>query len=77
MTKDHMEYLEENPARMRKHIALVTTYVWVACVVVSYLLAVWGKDTMAILALVTAQFATVVGFYMVSNAKSDNHKEDA
>lgn len=70
-----MEYLEENPARMRKHIALVTTYVWVGCVLVSYILAMYGKDTMAILALVTAQFATVVGFYMVSNAKSDNHEE--
>lgn len=74
MTKDHMNYLEENPTRMRKHIALVTTYVWVLCVIVSYVLAVYGKDTMSILALVTAQFATVVGFYMVSNAKSDAHE---
>ena len=75
MTKDHMRYLEENPARMRKHIALITTYVWVLCVVASYLLKIAGHDTFAILSLVTAQFATVVGFYMVSNAKSDNHEE--
>ena len=77
MTREHMEYLEENPARMRKHIALVTTYVWILCVFISYLLSIYKYDTIAILALVTAQFATVVGFYMVSPAKSDNYKEDA
>lgn len=76
MTKDHMEFLEENPARMRKHIALITTYVWVLCVIASYLFSFWGKESIAILSLVTAQFATVVGFYMLSNAKSDNHKEE-
>lgn len=77
MTKDHMDYLEENPTRMRKHIALVTTYVWVLCVVLSYGLKVAGYDTFAILSLVTAQFATVIGFYMVSNAKSDAHEGES
>lgn len=74
MTKLHLEYLEENPTRIRKFIALLTAYVWVICVALSYLLTYWDKDTIAILALVTAQFASVIGFYMFSNAKNDSHE---
>jgi len=69
--KRHIAWLEENPTRTRKFIAIVTTYVWIVAVFFSYFLTYFGKDTVAVLSLVTAQFATVIGFYMVSNSKSD------
>lgn len=74
MIKKHVHWLEEHPLRMRKFIAILTMYVWICAVVLSYILSYFKLDTLAILSLVTAQFATVIGFYMMSNAKSDTYE---
>lgn len=69
--KKHIEWLEENPLRMRKYLSVFTAYVWVAVLIISIILDAIGHSIMAIFSIVTAQFATVLGFYMLSNAKSD------
>ena len=66
-----IEWLEGNDKRTRKFLALFTAAVWLLAVIASYGLVVIGFDTLAVLSLVTAQFATVIGFYMVSNANTD------
>ena len=49
----------------------MTSGVWIGAIVASYVLVGYGLDTIAILSLVTAQFATVIGFYMATNADTD------
>ena len=71
MVSRFVEWLEQNNARTRKVLALFTALVWLGCVLLSYVLVGYGLDTIAILSLVTAQFATVIGFYMVSKADTD------
>ena len=69
--KQLIEWLEMDVKRTRKFLAVFTAIVWLLAVVASYLLITLGYDTMAILSLVTAQFAAVIGFYMATNAGSD------
>ena len=69
--KKLIEWLEMDDRRTRKFLALFTAVVWLLAVIASYGLVVVGFDTLAVLSLVTAQFATVIGFYMVSNANTD------
>ena len=64
-------WLEENDKRTRKVLAIFTAIVWLFATIASYTLYTQGYDTLALYSLVTAQFATVIGFYMVSNAKTD------
>ena len=66
-----IEWLEEDKKRTRKFLALFTALVWLLALLISYGLSCVGKDTMAILSLVTAQFTTVIGFYMATNAETD------
>jgi hypothetical protein len=70
MTK-FIEWLEQSSTRTRKVLAVFTAIVWLICVIASYVLVKFQLDTIAILSLVTAQFATVIGFYMVSKADTD------
>lgn len=69
--KQLIEWLEMDVKRTRKFLAVFTAIVWLLAVVASYSLITLGYDTMAILSLVTAQFAAVIGFYMATNAGSD------
>jgi len=69
--KNFIEWLEIDNKRTRKVLAIFTAIVWLFAVIFSYILSVYGFDTLALLSLVTAQFATVVGFYMVSKAETD------
>lgn len=69
--KQLIEWLEKDDKRTRKFLAVFTAVVWLLAVIASYGLVMIGYDTMAILSLVTAQFATVIGFYMATNAGSD------
>jgi len=69
--KQFIVWLEEDNKRLRKVLAIFTAIVWLIATVTSYLLYVFGFDTLAILALVTAQFTTVIGFYMATNARTD------
>lgn len=72
MMKRFVEWLEGDIRRTRKVLALFTAVVWLVAVVTSYiLLFIVGLDTIAILSLVTAQFATVIGFYMATKAEND------
>ena len=66
-----IEWLEKDDKRTRKFLAVFTAIVWLLAVIASYGLVMIGFDTLAILSLVTAQFATVIGFYMATNAGSD------
>lgn len=66
-----IEWLENDKKRTRIFLALFTAFVWVMAVIISYVLSTIGYDTIAILSLVTAQFASVIGFYMATNAESD------
>ena len=66
-----IEWLEKDDKRTRKFLAVFTAFVWLLAVVSSYYLVTLGYDTIAILSLVTAQFATVIGFYMATNAETD------
>ena len=66
-----IEWLEQDKKRTRKFLALFTAVVWMLAVVASYGLLMLGYDTIAILSLVTAQFASVIGFYMATNAEND------
>lgn len=66
-----IEWLEKEDKRIRKALTVFTAIVWLLAVIVSYCLVFIGLDTIAILSLVTAQFATVIGFYMVSKADTD------
>ena len=66
-----IEWLEQSNARTRKVLAVFTAIVWLLCVIASYILVKFQLDTIAILSLVTAQFTTVIGFYMVSKADTD------
>lgn len=69
--KQLVEWLEQDAKRTRKFLALLTAGVWIVAIVASYVLVGYGLDTIAILSLVTAQFATVIGFYMATNADTD------
>lgn len=69
--KQLIEWLEMDVKRTRKFLAVFTAIVWLLAVVASYSLITLGYDTIAILSLVTAQFAAVIGFYMATNAGSD------
>ena len=69
--KQLIEWLEKDDKRTRKFLAVFTAIVWLLAVVASYFLITLEYDTMAILSLVTAQFAAVIGFYMATNAGSD------
>ena len=69
--KSFIEWVELEYKRLRKVLAIYTSLVWLIAVVASYALTFVGLDTIAILSLVTAQFATVIGFYMVSKADTD------
>lgn len=66
-----IEWLESDKKRTRKVLALFTAITWLLAVICSYGMLVWGFSTIDILSIVTAQFAAVIGFYMVSNAESD------
>lgn len=69
--KSFIEWVELEDKRLRKVLAIYTSLVWLIAVIASYALTFVGLDTIAILSLVTAQFATVIGFYMVSKADTD------
>ena len=56
------KWLEEDKARLRKVLALGIFVVWVFATIASYVYV----DTVGIYAIVSAQLATVLGFYMVS-----------
>lgn len=66
-----IEWMEGNDKRTRKVLSVFTGIVWVIAVVCSYVLARYGYDTVTVLSLVTAQYATVIGFYMISDANKD------
>lgn len=66
-----IEWLESDKKRTRKVLALFTAITWLLAIICSYGMLVWGFSTIDILSIVTAQFAAVIGFYMVSNAESD------
>ncbi len=66
-----IEWMESNDKRTRKVLSVFTGVVWAVAVVCSYVLARYGYDTVAVLSLVTAQYATVIGFYMMSDANKD------
>ena len=66
-----IEWLGTDKKRTRILLALFTAVVWLVAVLASYALVVAGMDTLAILSLVTAQFAVVIGFYMTTNAETD------
>lgn len=64
-------WLEEDNKRLRKVLAIFTALVWLVATITSYVLYLYTYDTLAIYGLVTAQFATVIGFYMTTKASSD------
>ena len=66
-----IEWLEIEKTRLRKILAIFTAMVWLIAVIVSYVLTYYNLDTIAILSLVTAQFSTVIGFYMATKAEND------
>ena len=66
-----IEWMEGNDKRTRKVLSVFTGVVWAVAVACSYVLARYGYDTVAVLSLVTAQYATVIGFYMISDANKD------
>ena len=66
-----IEWMEGNDKRTRKVLSVFTGVVWAVAVACSYVLARYGYDTVAVLSLVTAQYATVIGFYMMSDANKD------
>ena len=65
--KEFILWLEEDKARLRKVLALGVFIVWVFATLASYIY----KDTMPVYAIVSAQFVTVLGFYMVSKVSQD------
>jgi len=65
------EWLEVDKKRTRRFLAVFTAFVWLVAILISYSLLVAGKDSIAILSLVTAQFTAVIGFYMTTNAETD------
>jgi lipid-A-disaccharide synthase-like uncharacterized protein len=69
--KNFIEWLEKEKTRTRKLLALITMFIWILSVVASFLMLYYKVDTVAILSLVTAQFATVIAFYMVSKPQKD------
>lgn len=69
--RDFIIWLEEDHRRLRKVLALYTAIIWLISTVASYVLAVFGYDTLAIYSLVTGQFAAVIGFYMATKANTD------
>lgn len=69
--RDFIEWLEQDAKRLRKVIAVYTAIVWFVATIASYVLHVFGYDTLALYSLVTAQFAAVVGFYMSTKAETD------
>ena len=69
--KSIVEWLEGDSKRLRKVLAIFTAIVWAMSTVVSYALYASGYDTIAVYSLVTAQFATVIAFYMATNAETD------
>ena len=66
-----MVWLEGDSKRLRKVLAVFTALVWLIAVVTSYAYSWYGRSTLDILGLVTAQFATVIGFYMATKADTD------
>lgn len=66
-----IEWLEIEKTRLRKVLAIFTALAWLISVIVSYVLTYYKLDTIAILSLVTAQFSTVIGFYMATKAEND------
>ena len=66
-----IEWLEIEKTRLRKILAIFTAMLWLIAVIVSYVLTYYNLDTIAILSLVTAQFSTVIGFYMATKAEND------
>ena len=69
--KKFIEWLEAEKTRLRKVLAIFTAIVWLIAVLISYILTKYNLNTIAILGLVTAQFSTVIGFYMATKAEYD------
>lgn len=69
--KGFFSWLEADRKRLRMVLAVFTAVVWLLCTIASYVLWVFGHDTLALYSLVTAQFAAVVGFYMTTKANTD------
>ena len=66
-----MAWLEEDTKRVRKTLAVFTAIVWLIATISSYILSLYGQDTLAVYSLVTAQFAVVIAFYMSTKAQND------
>lgn len=66
-----IEWLDADKRRTRRFLAVFTAVVWFVSILISYSLIMAGRDSIAILSLVTAQFAAVIGFYMTTNAETD------
>ena len=66
--KKFILWLEVDNKRLRKLLAIFTAIVWLISVVISYTLSFYKYDTLSILALTTAQFATVLTLYMTTKA---------
>jgi len=79
LLRNHILWLEEEPLRIRKYIAILVGYMWIISLVLSYILKYFDIDTITLLTVVSGQFSAVVGFYFLSNANSDilneNNKE--
>lgn len=71
MVSEFIKWLEEDTKRLRKVLAVFTAIVWLISVISSYILSYYKLDTIAILSLVTAQFGTVVAFYMATKSEFD------
>ena len=66
-----IEWLGSDKKRTRIAVTAFTAIVWFISILISYGLITMGKDSIAILSLVTAQFAAIIGFYMTTNAETD------
>lgn len=69
--KEFIEWLELDAKRGRRVLAMFTAVIWAISTIVSYILYASGFDTIAVYSLVTAQFATVIAFYMSTKADTD------
>lgn len=74
--RGHIEWLEGEPLRIRKFLAVFVTYVWTITLILTVILSLLNFNIIDIFGVVTAQFATIIIFYMSTKAYSDNPNSD-
>lgn len=72
--KSFIEWLEGDLSRTRKFLAIGTFITWVLSAIASYVSLYFKIDTSVVFSLITAQFAAVIAFYMVTKPKKGQHE---